>query len=276
MRLLKRRNDRAENRFQKLIENGDVPTFPSVVAEAIQQVSSPDVDLGEVAMTISADPKLTVSLLKLANSPSFAPRSPITNVHQAVVLLGRNQLESLLIASGVGEAMPPEATRGYTPQSFWLEAATRAAAAAAMAAHVDPGAEYDQFTSALLQDMAQPILLHNDDRYGDLVEACGDSHVELAARERDTLGWTHPEIGELLCTEWGLPERLSESVSVHHGDRLAGYEIAQWASLIEDLDTDVEMLIEEAATRLGVGEHVVLAVLDEARVRASEIAAVFN
>ena len=92
MRLLRLRNDRAENRFQHLIEEGDVPTFPSVVADAIQQVASAEVDLGEVAMTISADPKLTIAALKLANSPSFAPRSPITSVHQAAVLLGRNQL----------------------------------------------------------------------------------------------------------------------------------------------------------------------------------------
>jgi HD-like signal output (HDOD) protein len=181
MRLLRLRNDRAENRFQHLIEEGDVPTFPSVVADAIQQVASAEVDLGEVAMTISADPKLTIAALKLANSPSFAPRSPITSVHQAAVLLGRNQLESLLIASGVAEAIPPTPAPGYSPRTFWLEAATRAAAAAAMAAAVDPAAQYDQFTAALLQDMAQPILLHHDPKYVELVQACGDSHSKLAA-----------------------------------------------------------------------------------------------
>lgn len=276
MRLLRRRNDRAENRFQDLIEEGEVPSFPSVVAEAIQLVSSPDVDLGEVAMTISADPKLTVAVLKLANSPLFAPRSPITSVHQAAVLLGRNQLESLLIASGVADVIPPTPTPGYSPREFWLEAATRAAAAAAMAAAVDPAAQYDQFTAALLQDMAQPILLHHDDRYVELVQACGDSHALLAARERDVLGWTHPEIGELLCTEWGLPRGLSESVSVHHSDHLDGYEIAQWASLIEWPDIDIDLLVADAEARLGVGEAVVHQVLEAAHERASEIAAVFN
>lgn len=276
MRLLRRRNDRAENRFQHLIEEGDVPTFPSVVADAIQQVASPEVDLGEVAMTISADPKLTVGVLKLANSPSFAPRSPITSVHQAAVLLGRNQLESLLIASGVAEAIPPAPAPGYSPGAFWLEAATRAAAAAAMAAAVEPAAQYDQFTAALLQDMAQPILLHHDPKYGELVQACGDSHSELAARERDVLGWTHPEIGELLCTEWGLPSGLSESVSVHHSDRLDGYEIAQWASLIEWPSLDMDLLVEAAADRLGVGESVTHDVIAQAEQRAGEIASVFN
>ncbi len=277
MKLLRRRqNARAEQRFQHLMEAGDVPTFPSVVADAIQQVSSPEVDLGEVANTISADPRLTVSLLKLANSPAFAPRSPITSVHQAAVLLGRNQLEALLIASGVAEAMPPQQTVGYSPREFWMEAAWRAAAAAAMAAVVSPSAQYDQFTAALLQDMAQPILLHHDPAYADLLVTHGESHVELADRERELLGWTHPEIGELLCTEWGLPQALSESVSVHHDGPIAGYEIAQWASLIEGPETDTEFLIEQACERFDVSEEVVLRVLDEAGQRAAEIAAVFN
>ncbi len=275
MKLFSRRRARAQERFRHLLDEGGIPTFPNVVAEAIQQVSSPDVDLRDVAATISADPRLTVAVLKLANSPAFAPRSPVTSVHQAAVMLGRNQLEALLISRGVADALPPRETVGYSPRRFWSEAALRASAAAAMAARIDPASQYDQFTAALLQDMAQPILLHHDPDYAELVRAVGDSHRELAERERETLGWTHPEIGELLCAEWGLPEALRESVSVHHDEQLDGYEIAQWASLIEGADPDVELLVEEARVRLQVGEDVVLEVLAEAGQRAEEVAIAF-
>jgi len=134
----------------------------------------------------------------------------------------------------------------------------------------------DEGLVPLLQDMARPILLHHDSSYVRLVQACGDSHAELAARERDELGWTHPEIGELLCSAWGLPESLSESISTHHDEALAGYEIAQWASLIELPELDTDLLVQEAATRLGVEEVVALGVLERAVERANEIAAVFS
>lgn len=272
-----RRNKKAERRFEHLLDEGGIPSFPSVVADAIQQVASPDVDLGEVAETISMDPKLTVAVLKLANSPSFAPRSPIRSVHQAAVLLGRNQLEALLIASGVGEVIPPRPAPGYSPATFWLTSATRAAAAAGMAARLEPAAQYEQFTAALLQDMAQPILVHNDSAYAQVLQAHGDRHAELVAKEQEYLGWTHPEIGELLGGRWGLPDGLTQSISVHHDQPVAGYEIAQWASLIELPDPDIDVLVVDARQRLGVTDpDIVPAVIAEAMERAGEIAAIFN
>ena len=277
MKFLRRRNQAAESRFDHLLDEGNVPGFPQVVAEAIQQIASPDVDLGVVAQTISADPRLTVAVLKLANSPSFAPRSPIRSVHQAAVLLGRNQLEALLIASGVGDAIPTREIPGYSVSDFWFESATRAAAAAGMAAVCNPAAQYEQFTAALLQDMAQPILVLNDSTYARLVATHGASHTELVRHESEVLGWTHPEIGELLGDRWGLPQGLTRAISVHHDDPLEGYEIAQWASLVEPPEPDVDLLVAEAATRLGITDpDVVVAVLDEATTRAGEIAAIFR
>ena len=271
------RNKKAQRRFEHLLDEGGIPSFPNAVADAIQQVASPDVDLGEVAETISMDPKLTVAVLKLANSPSFAPRSPIRSVHQAAVLLGRNQLEALLIASGVGEAIPPRPAPGYSPATFWLTSATRAAAAAGMAARLDPAAQYEQFTAALLQDMAQPILVHNDADYAKVLLSHDSSHAELVAKEEEYLGWTHPEIGELLGGQWGLPEGLTQSISVHHDQAVPGYEIAQWASLIELPEPDLDLLALDAERRLGVADpDAVPAVVAEAMERAAEIAAIFN
>ena len=272
----RKKNEKATNRFEHLLRADDIPSFPSVVAEAIEKVARPDVDLGDVASTISADPKITLAVLKLANSPAFAPRTPITSVPQAVVLLGRNQLESLLIASGVAEVIPSQATTGYSPHAFWSTAALRAAVAAEMASLVAPSTEYEQFTAALLQDMAQPILFHHDPTYADLVVASCDSHHELARREREVLGWTHPEIGGMLCENWGLPEQLTASVSAHHDETIEGFEIAQWAALIEGPDTDMELLIAEATRRFGVDEDTVLQVFERAAERAADIAGAFH
>lgn len=276
MRLLKRRNDRAENRFQHLVEQGGLPGFPSVVADAIQQVATPEVDLGEVAMTVAADPNLTVTLLKLANSPTFAPRNPITSVHHAVVLLGRNQLESLLIATGVSDAVPAVEIAGFSAADFWLHGATRAAAAAALAAVVDPATQYDQFTVALLQDMAQPVLMLHDPAYAALVAECGGSHTDLARREPEVLGFTHSEIGELLCSEWGLPASLSASVSAHHDPQVEGHEIARWAAHIDWPTMNVDLLVEKGRDLLDVDAEDVLDSLEIARTRGHEIASVFG
>lgn len=276
MKALFRRNKKAESHFAALSDEGNIPSFPSAVADAIQQIAQPDVDLGEVAVTIGADPRLTVAVLKLANSPSFAPRSPITSVHQAAVLLGRNQLEALLIASGVGEVVPTGAAPGYSPREFWLTSATRAAAASAVAAVCDPSAQYEQFTAALLQDLAQPVLIHNDAAYADVVASHGDAHADIVETEAEVLGWTHPEMGELLGEAWGLPEHLTRSIGIHHGAPIEGHEIAQWVSLIDHPEPNTDLLVELARETLGLDSETVLAILEAAADRATELAAIFN
>ncbi len=277
MRFRRKNNEAAESRFDQLLDQGSVPSFPQITAEAMTQISAPDVDLAEVAATISVDPKLTVTVLKLANSPSFSPRSPIASVHHASVMLGRNQLEALLIASGVGEMIPSQAAPGFSPSAFWLASAMRAAVAAEVAAVCEPSSKYEQFTAALLQDMAQPILLARDAAYADLVASHGGTHAALVHAETEVLGWTHPEMGRLLGDRWGLPEGLTRSISMHHEEPAEGYEIAQWASLVDAPEPDVDLLIAEAATRLGITDaDLVIEVLDEASGRAAEIAAAFG
>ncbi len=181
-----------------------------------------------------------------------------------------------IITTGVADVVPEQATGIYSPQAFWAAAAHRAPAAATMAAHVDPATRYDQFTAALLQDMAQPILLVNDPEYAALVQAHEGSHASLASIEEDALGWTHAHMGELLCETWGLPDALTASVAGHHGSPEPGLEIAQWAAFVEGPDNDVDLLVAEAQQRFGVGVEVVLEVLDEAVGRAAEIANVFH
>ena len=111
----------------------------------------------------------------------------------------------------------------------------------------------------------------------DLLLAHDSSHAELVAKEEEYLGWTHPEIGELLGGQWGLPEGLTQSISVHHDQAVPGYEIAQWASLIELPEPDLDLLAVDAERRLGVADpDAVPAVVAEAMERAAEIAAIFN
>lgn len=55
-----------------------------------------DGDLGDIEAVFKRDPKLTYNLLRLVNSVSVGARSRINSIGQAVMLLGRRQLQSWL------------------------------------------------------------------------------------------------------------------------------------------------------------------------------------
>ena len=52
-----------------------------------------DADSGDIGNLIKHDPNLAYHLLKLVNSPAFAPDRKITSFAQAIVLMGRRQLQ---------------------------------------------------------------------------------------------------------------------------------------------------------------------------------------
>ena len=57
---------------------------------------SRDADTAEIEEIFREQPKLAYSLLRLVNSASVAPRSPVTSFSQAINLLGRRQLQRWL------------------------------------------------------------------------------------------------------------------------------------------------------------------------------------
>lgn len=68
------------------------PTSRSLLLKLLTLVAT-DADSTEIGDLIKHDPNLAFHLLKLVNSPAFAPNHQITSFAQAIVLMGRRQLQ---------------------------------------------------------------------------------------------------------------------------------------------------------------------------------------
>src|ERR1700689_1703434 len=65
-----------------------VPPFPPVAAKLLNLLAKPEVETNEVAELISGDATFTARILQRINSVEFGLVTPVTNVRQAVALLG--------------------------------------------------------------------------------------------------------------------------------------------------------------------------------------------
>ena len=115
----------------------ELPSFPVVVAEAMRQLRDPDQSLSDIATGLQRDPKVTVRILNLANSPAYSLRHPVRNVQHAVSLLGRSEVEALLLSVAVRGALP-KTPRWFDDARFWQASARRAASARALAVKLHP------------------------------------------------------------------------------------------------------------------------------------------
>lgn len=273
---LLRRSKRGPDEIAAVVAEFELPSFPAAMAEALRELADPEVDLRRVAQILERDPGLSVHFLRVANSAAMGLRSSVDSLDRAVAMLGRNQVESILIGRAVSGSLASTSPL-IEPTRFWTTAATRAVVASEIAVRLDPPRRSEHFTAGLLQDMALLVLSSQVPGYDDVLAGwyAGDV-AELATAEHEAFGWDHAEIAAGMCREWNFPARLVEAVDTHHdGDdpRSPSQLVSDWHEV--DDGRGPESFSARAATVDDLAPHAT-EILEESVGQAAEVAAAFT
>ena len=277
LKLKRSRADDGAAQLRRALGNFDPPTIPGLVTTAIEQVSSPDCDLRQVAETVGLDPGLSARLLSVVNSAAYAPRNPIVGVAQAVTMFGKNHLESMLISLAASRVVAGKPAPGFDLNRFWRIAAWRASAAAALSKQVDRTRSSENFSAALLEDIAVPLLVAGQPRYSGVLADWRAGIGELTDLEEATFGWTHRIVAGWLFDEWGFPESLRDAVTEvgrpEHG--AAQYPVVRVVSSLAAPD-EPAAVVEQTATRIstvfGLQQDQAVTLLEAARTDGATLA----
>ncbi len=263
------------------LEGAELPAFHPVAMKAMREIRGGEKSPSEIADTISADPGLSVRVLRTVNSAAFALRKEVTSVGHAVALLGLGRLESVLISVAVKDALPQRCFRGFEPGRFWRTAVKRAALAQELAGLLHPATRMECFTWGLLVDLAVPLLAqHHTATYGRVLERWHGGEGELHALEQESFGWTHAEVGGQVCRAWELPAPLTGAVEDHHldtGEETRCPPAVQLAAILCESPehSGIERLVQVAAARYGIPEPVSQQILSTAEEKAARLASLF-
>ena len=150
--------------------------------ELMQLLSADPVDQAAVVAMVTADPELSMRVLRLVNLSAFAVRREIDSVRQAVVLVGPVHLAALAVSALVD-------ARASTVASLWFTL-SRAGACRALAHHDNA------YTVGLLSAVAAQLSMSPVD----LVRRTGVSD-DVAAALRDRSGPWGPALAAVLAHE---------------------------------------------------------------------------
>lgn len=277
VRLLRKKDDSSKSKLHEVLGDFELPTIPGVLTSAIDQISGGDPDLRAVAATISQDPGLLARVLGIVNSAVYAPRNPIVGAEQAVMMLGANHLESLLISIAASKAVTSQPTPSVNLREFWNTAAWRGATAAALARQFDRPRRTENFTGALLQDIAVPLLAREVPGYTTVLEHWRNGEATLSELEHARFGWTHATIARWMFEDWEFPPALADAVGEHDAPegQAVAFPIVQMVSLLGRPslgDRAVPTLVARIEATLGLDETEAVEVIDGARSEAARIA----
>jgi len=138
---------------QQFVERtGQLYSLPAVAAEVLRLTSEPQIDPRALRQCIESDPALAARLLRVVNSSLFGPTRPVTDLSQALTLLGIRPLKMLVL----GFSLPKELFTGLEAEvlaRYWRQTLVKAVAAREISERLWQVPGDEAFLAALVQDI---------------------------------------------------------------------------------------------------------------------------
>ncbi len=204
-----------------------LPSLPSVAIEVLRITKDPDAEIEDLVKAVSADPAMSLKILKLANSPQYRRNREITSLPQAAVVLGLKTVKLLALSFSLASSLPRGAKNSrFDFEEYWRHSLTTAVAAQSLARVVKVPYGDEAFLAGLLMRIGQLVMATTiQDEYAAAIEQ-SETRLPTAEVGRQVLGYDYPMVGRFLLESWGLPRLLTDSVAecVVSGDSCKGCE----------------------------------------------------
>jgi HD-like signal output (HDOD) protein len=197
-------------RITTQLEQGtlDLPLLPVVANQVLQLAGDPNADATKLSALIQQDQALAGQILRIANSPAYAPRSPIVSLQQAIAWLGMTMLAGLAFSVSVQSGI--FTIKGYEKEirGLWCHALATGLYGKEIARRIRHNVE-NAFLCGLLHTIGKPVILH-------LILTSQSNH--------EVSPWTvlepiiqefHISAGTKLAEVWKLPEPVQEAIRLY-------------------------------------------------------------
>jgi two-component system cell cycle response regulator len=191
-----------------------LPSLPTIAMDVLDLAQREEVDISEIARTISKDPALSGKILRTVNSSFYGRAQSISQVSQALVILGLQSVKTLVLGFSLVSNL--QQNKGFKHLDYWKRSMYAATAAKTLAAKAHMVQVEECFLAALLQDLGMLVLDQVLKEEYEPVHEKAANHRELAAVEHLALETTHAEVSGLLAESWKLPPVLSVPMRYHH------------------------------------------------------------
>ncbi len=183
-----------------------LPLLPMVAHQVLLLAGDPKADPAKLSTLIQQDQALAGQVLRIANSPAYAPRAPIVSLQQAVSWLGLNMLTSLAFTVSIQSGVFTVRGHQQAIQGLWRSALATGLYGKEIARRLRQNVE-NAFLCGILHLIGKPGTLHV------LSQIPGESTAHYAWTVLDTLlEEFHIQVGTKLGEAWDLPQPVLETI----------------------------------------------------------------
>jgi len=205
---------------KKLEDQKALPACPAVVSAVSRIARDPKSTARDLGKIISTDKALTAKVLKVVNSAFYGMPGTISTVTQAVVILGFQEIKNLVYSIPSSELFKEGGVEnGIDLSRLWKHSVVTAVISREIAYNIRYNLPEEAFVAGLIHDIGKVVL---NKFLGPAYRGVAEMSMEdpfaekhLAA-EKEELGSTHSEMGQMLAAHWTFPRELQDAVQFHH------------------------------------------------------------
>lgn len=199
-----------------------LPSPPDVFLALLEELRSKNASSASVAQILSRDVAMTAETLKLTNSAFFGLPTRITDLKDAVRLLGLDTIKALTLMAGIysrysGDTATAAIIRRLGNRSLGVGMAARTIAELE---RLDQASVQEAMCAGVLAHVGVLVLVANFPlRFRRAVNQVENGVQPIFEAEREMFGASHTELSAYLLGLWGFVDSVVEAVAHHHEPR---------------------------------------------------------
>ncbi|WP_286237512.1 HDOD domain-containing protein [Neptuniibacter halophilus] len=212
--------------LQTYVSNvGCLPSPPQMYKQLTDAINSDVADLRTIGEIVAQDPAVTARIMKQVNSAFFGFSREISDLTEAISMLGVRNLRSMALSSQLQQQFRPD--NDWKQFSFDKLAERsllvgRLAQAISRRAGASKAIQDQAFLAGLLHDLGVLIMAsHDPDQYKKILNYSAKKQKPIYLVEKAAFGFFHGEVAGALLALWNLPPQVVEAVMLHHVPHLS-------------------------------------------------------
>lgn len=215
----------------RMVELGQVPSLASIVNELRGTGLDDALDVSVLVKRVSRDPGLTVKILRMTNSPFYAPSYKVRDLGEAVQILGSRRV-SYLVQTARTLSDFDRVGGSINWRFLWIHSFAVGLLGSEIARlfRIEPPGQ--AYLAGLLHDLGKVLLaLAYPEHYGAVLSAAYSQGLRLSEAETLLFGMNHLEAGCTFAAVNGLSDEVC-AVMRWHDDPLRAGEQQLSAALV--------------------------------------------
>jgi HD-like signal output (HDOD) protein len=183
---------------------------PSVLVKVANLAHDPNTDLSAICELLRNDGPLVADIIRISNSPYYAPAALHSNLNSAVNQIGLREVIRVVNLS-LSHRIFARDLPGYGvfAQDYWSDSIAAALVMEALAKHSDLNAD-DAYTIGILHAIGRVLINYVLDEQG--FSIYWDGHHSIEDWERGSVGFDYADAGAMLLEHWRFPTETCDII----------------------------------------------------------------